>query len=86
MRKLAHQILDLPFSNTHDACLILITYGNRESIPYLLNGLKKFKDYNENGDNFIECTHDHCVEALKKITKKDCGYRYQAWLKELEKK
>jgi hypothetical protein len=78
-REVAHKILSYPFGNHHDAYLILVTYGNEESIPYLVNRLKQFKD-----NDFIECSHDHCVEALKKITGKDLGHNYEDWKKELK--
>ena len=78
-REVAHKILGYPFGNHHDAYLVLVKHGNEESIPYLLNRLKQFK-YND----FIECTHDHCIEALKKITGKDLGHNYEDW-KEWEK-
>lgn len=79
LREVAHKILSYPFGNHHDAYLVLIKRGNEESIPYLLNRLKQFKD-----KDFIECTHDHLVEALKKITGKDFGYYYEDWKKELK--
>ena len=78
-REVAHKILCCSFGNHHDAYLVLIRHGNKKSIPYLLNGLKRFKDY-----ELIECTHDHCVEALKKITGKDFGYEYEDWKRELK--
>jgi len=75
---IAHQILSWPFGNHHDAYLVLIRHGSDESIPYLLEGLKGFSD-----TDFIECSHDHCLEALKKITKTDYGLRYADWKRQL---
>ena len=80
-RKTAHQILRLPVGNHHDAFLVLILHGTEESVPYLLNRLKKYAD----GD-FIECSHDHCVAALRRITGLDAGYRYADWKRTLEQR
>lgn len=77
-REVSHKILSCPFGNHHDAYLVLVKHGKEESIPYLLNRLKQFKD-----NDFMECTQDHCIEALKKITGKDLGRNYETWKKEL---
>jgi len=53
--------------------ILRLPVGNHQD-AYLLNGLKKFGDA-----DFIECSHDHCVEALKNITGLDAGYRYADW-------
>jgi hypothetical protein len=73
-RQVAHRILSLPIGNHHDAFLVLIRHGTAASTPYLLNRLKNYGD-----TDFIECSHDHCVEALKTITGLDAGYRYADW-------
>lgn len=78
-RALAHKILSYPFGNHHDAFIILIRHGNEESIPCLL---KRLKHYHVQ-DDAVECSHDHCVEALRNITGKDFGYEYADWEKGL---
>ena len=78
-REVAHKIISYPFGNHHDAYLVLVKHGNEESIPYLLNRLKQYKD-----NDFMECTQDHCIEALKKITGKNLGHNYDDWNKELK--
>ncbi|MCK5683589.1 hypothetical protein KAJ27_05690 [bacterium] len=83
-RELAHKILSFPFGNHHDALLILIDSGNKESIPYLLSVLKKIE--NRNKEDGVVCTYAHCVEALKKITGKDFKYEYKDWVKGLKEK
>lgn len=77
-RKIAHRVLKRPISFHHDAYIILIEYGNEESIPYLLNGLKWYDFFNHDGD-FTACTKDHCLEALRRITGKDLGTNYSDW-------
>lgn len=77
-RQVAHQILRYPVGNHHDAFLILTEFGNSESIPYLLNGLKWYEFFNR-GEDFILYSRDHCLDALRKITGKDLGTKYTDW-------
>jgi hypothetical protein len=50
----------MPFGGDHDACLLLISVGNRDSVPYLERAIKR----NEVAGGAHECTYSHCVEAL----------------------
>lgn len=78
-RQLAHQILKYPIIGIHhDAFLILVDHGNKESIPYLLNSLKWYEFFNKD-EGFTVCTKDHCLEALRKVTGKDLGTNYVDW-------
>ena len=78
-RQLAHHILKYPIIGVHhDSFLILIKYGNKESVPYLLNGLKWYDFFNKDED-FTVCTKDHCLEALRKITGENLGTKYSDW-------
>ena len=81
-REVAHQVLNLPYGNFHDAYLILKDIGNHESIPILLKHLKKFP---KDGD-FRPCSQVHCLDALQKITGQEIGYDYEKWQLELNKK
>jgi len=80
IRKLAQELLTKPLIPEHDIFLDLEQYGNEESIPYLLASLKSMDD---GTDNHV-CTYSHCVDALKKITGKDFGNRYESWEKGLK--
>jgi hypothetical protein len=75
--RLAHTILKQPIGNHHDALIIVLRGGKKDSIPYLLNYLKRQEDINSGG--FIICTRSHCIDALKKITGKDLGWNYNDW-------
>ena len=80
-RKVAYQVLNFPFGNHHDAILILIDSGNKESIPYILSVLKTFENKEE-----VICTYQHCIDALKKITGKNFKNGYKGWVKGLKEK
>lgn len=60
LRNTAHRVLAMPFGGDHDACLLLISVGNRDSVPYLERAIKR----NEVAGGAHECTYSHCVEAL----------------------
>jgi len=60
LRQTAHRVLAMPFGDDHDACLQLISVGNRDSVPYLERAIER----NEVPGGAHECTYSHCVEAL----------------------
>jgi len=70
-RALAHTILAFPCGNHHDACLILRQDGNVGSVPYLIHALRWIPEY--------ECTHQHCLDALRSITGENPGGNYESW-------
>lgn len=60
LRNTAHRVLAMPFGSDHDACMLLIAVGNRDSVPYLERAIRR----NEDPGGVHECTYSHCVEAL----------------------
>jgi hypothetical protein len=73
-----HRVLDTAATGdqVHDACIGLITAGDRTSVPHLIAALKLFPDVEP---ETLVCSWDHCVEALKRITGASPGYSYSAW-------
>ena len=78
IREKAHDVLRYPVVTHHDAILSLIEHGNQDSVPYLLGWLK-WHDWLNADDDFVECTKDHCLEALRNITGTDLGNSYADW-------
>ena len=74
----AHQVLSFPWGNHHDAFIFLIEDGGPESVPILINALRW--QPNSSTTKGIECTKDHCLEALKRITGHDAGEDYADWV------
>ena len=77
LRETAQRRLLAPYSHPHDAFVILIDYGDAESIPYLLWGLRWLPDTPKGG--VMPCTKAHCLEALRRITGHDAGLNYSDW-------
>jgi len=76
-RTLAHEALARAGADEHDAFLVLVEHGTEESVPLLLDWLKKQADL-EKGTGIL-CTRDHCLEALMGITGMDLGCNYSDW-------
>ncbi|MEK7484384.1 MAG: hypothetical protein AABZ60_08645 [Planctomycetota bacterium] len=78
LRELSHKVLSFPIGNHHDAFMILERVGNKDSIPYLISGLKW---QNETNEGIITCEKSCCLKALKKLTGEDVGLSYENWKK-----
>jgi hypothetical protein len=76
-RCVAHQVLQFPWGNDHDAFLILAETGNPSSIPILIAALR----WQEHTDNSgaMECTKGHCLQALQRLTRSNAGPNYEDW-------
>ena len=82
MRSTAHWVLRFPVGNHHDAFLVLYQTGNAESVPLLIRALRW---HNVSGEDFIPCTTEHCLDALRNLTGHDAGattLEWRAWWKE----
>jgi len=77
MRKVSHQVLRYPVGNHHDAFLALEKIGNSASVPLLIRALKWHDSSGE--DDFVTCTTDHCLSALRSLTGTDKGTSFAAW-------
>ena len=74
-REIAHEILSNRWGN-HDAALFsLIECGSKESIPYLLEHLKKLGKTN----NLVTPPRTYIIEALNRITGDSLGFNYEDW-------
>jgi hypothetical protein len=60
LRQTAHRVLALPFADDHDACFLLISVGNHDSLPYLERAIRR----NLVPGGVQECTYSHCLDAL----------------------
>jgi hypothetical protein len=79
LREAAHNALR--WTTNHDALINLMDCGDQSSIPVLIRSMRRIPAHQvESG--MIECTWDHCRDALKTITGEDFAYdadRWQAW-------
>jgi len=76
-RDTAHEVLSLPMGNQHDAFVILMHVGTRESVPYLIRALR-WQPHTAAGGR-MACEKMHCLEALRNITRVDLGNNYEDW-------
>jgi len=76
--RVAHQVLEFPWGNHHDAFLVVLRMGDARSIPCLLKGLRWQEQTDENKPG-MRCTKSHCLDALKRITGHDAGLNYEDW-------
>lgn len=79
IRELSHKILSFPVGNHHDAFILLLGVGNKDSIPYLISALKWQEDTEKEG--LMSCTKSCCLEALKKLSDHNAGINYSDWQK-----
>jgi hypothetical protein len=56
----------------HDDYILFGKYGSKEDIPWLLYGLEHQTDTEE-------CTYDHCIEALRRLSGANPGRTYADW-------
>jgi hypothetical protein len=77
MKATAEQLLWFPPLGHHDAFIILIDYGDVDSIPSLMQGL--WWQPNTPKGGAMVCTKLHCLEALRKITGHNAGRNYSDW-------
>lgn len=73
-RKVCHQVIR--YWDGHDAFLRLARIGNAESVPLLIEALRK--QPGSDGGQAI-CTTGHCAEALRALTGEQFGIRWQDW-------
>jgi hypothetical protein len=74
-KSVSEQILLVPYGDHHTAFQLLERYGDVDSIPYLLRGLSW------EPDPAVECTTDHGLDALRRITGHNAGDHYADWRK-----
>ena len=54
--------------NDHGACLNLVKNCNKDSIPLIIEALKKYAPDEVDGKIGYECTVWHCLDALESLT------------------
>ena len=77
LKEVAQRVLTFPVGGHHDAFLVLSEFGDAESIPYLLAGLR-WQPHTAPGEP-MKCTKLHCLEALRAITGHNAGLNYSDW-------
>ena len=75
----ACKVLRWPWGNHHDACILLADFGETESIPCMLNGMKWAESEADPPDRLPDCTHAHCREALERVTGRKVGSSHADW-------
>jgi hypothetical protein len=76
VRRIAERVLQNPWGNHHDACLLLSRVGDAGSIPVPVRSLR---GHAPPVDNVADCTVLHCVEALRQLTGQDAGMDPRQW-------
>jgi len=72
----AYRALRLPIIfDPHDSYIAILEYGGPDSVPHLLEGLRKQPETH----GVMGCTKSHCLEALSKLTGENCGDNYRDW-------
>ena len=75
----ACKVLWWPWGNHHDACILLARFGDSDSIPCMLNGMKWAESEADPPHRLPDCTHAHCREALEMVTGQKVGWNHAEW-------
>lgn len=76
MRELTHRSM-LAGNGQHDGAIWLAEHGDMSSVPALMKALEDNKP--PPGEDAAVCTYGHAVDALRKITGRDVGWKYADW-------
>lgn len=85
IRDLTHRSM-LAGNGQHDGAIWLADHGDSSSVPALMKALEDNQP--PPGEDGAECTYGHAVDALRKITGHDAGWKYadwKVWYEELQK-
>jgi len=80
-RRLAHRTIRR-YHEDHDCFLLLIDYGNKQSVPILIEALASDEAkpaIAASADGSILCTWGHCIDALRSLTGEDFSVDHEAW-------
>ena len=78
IKRVAHQVLRVPFGNHHDAFLTLESVGDQTSVPLLISALR-WEEHTKSPSDGMICTKAHCLHALRRLTGQDAGVNYGDW-------
>jgi hypothetical protein len=81
-RLLCHRVVSYRIADPHNAFMSLIEIGNWESVPILIEGLKRLNPSSSNDNTRTHtCTEGLCESALGSITGEDYGLDWRMWRK-----